>query len=155
MTSMLTRTMTITQAREITQDLLNEHGLSGWRVGFDHAKRRAGQCNYRLQTISLSRYLLAQRSYEDTMNTITHEIAHALVGSGHGHDAVWARKHRELGGDGKRCFQSDEVDLNAPWIGTCARGKQFARYRRPKRLEGWQCKCGNGPRHSLTWENRR
>ncbi|QZD97061.1 SprT-like protease [Mycobacterium phage Drake94] len=155
MTAMLTRTMTITQARELTQDLLHEHGLHGWTVRFDNAKRRAGQCSYSARTISLSRHLLAQRSFEDSHNTITHEIAHALVGPGHGHNLVWVRKHRELGGDGKRCFETEGIDPTAPWVGTCAKGKQYARYRQPKRLDGWQCKCGGGPRHSLTWEKRR
>ncbi|AMO44044.1 SprT-like protein [Mycobacterium phage Bactobuster] len=156
MTAMMTRSMTVTEARRLTEDLLLEHGLAafGWTFGVDAAKRRAGCCNYRTKTVSLSRYLLAQRSYEDSVNTITHEIAHALT-PGHHHDAVWARKHRELGGDGKRCYERDDVDLNAPWIGTCAKGKQFARYRQPKRLDGWQCKCGNGPRHSLTWARNR
>ncbi|QJD50290.1 SprT-like protease [Mycobacterium phage Iwokeuplikedis] len=157
MTAMMTRTMPQTQAREIAEDLLYEHGLAafGWKFAFDNAKRRAGACNYRTRTISLSRHLLSIRPFEDSMNTITHELAHALVGGGHGHDAVWARKHRELGGDGKRCYELEGVDLTAPWIGTCAKGKQFARYRQPKRLDGWQCKCGGGVRHSLTWARNR
>ncbi|AFQ97386.1 SprT-like protein [Mycobacterium phage Rebeuca] len=154
MTAMLTRTMTITQARELTQDLLHEHGLKGWTVRFDNAKRRAGQCSYSTRTISLSRHLLALRSFEDSHNTITHEIAHALVGPGHGHNLVWVRKHRELGGDGKRCFESEGIDPTAPWVGTCSHGKQFARYRQPKRLEGWRCRCRQGST-PVVWEKRR
>ncbi|QWS69361.1 SprT-like protease [Mycobacterium Phage PeaceMeal1] len=154
MTAMLTRTMTATQARELTQDLLHEHGLKGWAFKFDNAKRRAGQCSYSARTISLSRHLLAQRSYEDTLNTITHEVAHALVGAGHGHDQVWARKHRELGGDGRRCFEMEGVDPTAPWVGTCGHGKQFARYRQPKRLEGWRCRCRSGS-SPVVWERKR
>ncbi|USL89207.1 SprT-like protease [Mycobacterium phage Poompha] len=154
MTAMLTRTMTATQARELTQDLLHEHGLKGWAFKFDNAKRRAGQCSYSARTISLSRHLLAQRSYEDTLNTITHEVAHALVGAGHGHDQVWARKHRELGGDGRRCFEMEGVDPTAPWVGTCGHGKQFARYRQPKRLEGWRCRCRQGS-SPVVWERKR
>ncbi|AJD82496.1 SprT-like protein [Mycobacterium phage Sheen] len=146
--------MTPARALGITQGLLRDHGLKGWRVQFDNAKRRAGQCNYRLSVISLSRPLMARRSYQDTMNTITHEIAHALVGPNHGHDAVWARQHKALGGDGKRCFETDDVDLTAPWIGTCEHGKQFARYRRPKRLEGWRCRCPQGS-SSVVWSHRR
>ncbi|AVO22476.1 SprT-like protease [Mycobacterium phage KittenMittens] len=154
MTAMLTRTMTATQARELTQDLLHEHGLKGWAFKFDNAKRRAGQCSYSARTISLSRHLLAQRSYEDTLNTITHEVAHALVGAGHGHDQVWARKHRELGGDGRRCFEMEGIDPTAPWVGTCGHGKQFARYRQPKRLEGWRCRCRQGS-SPVVWERKR
>lgn len=156
MTAMMNRTahMGMAEARREATALMREHGLLafGWTVVFDNAKKRAGQCNYRLQTISLSKYLLAQRSYEDTMMTITHEIAHALVGGGHGHDAVWARKHRELGGNGKRCFE--HVDNKSPWVGICAKGKEYPRYRQPKRLQGWSCKCGGSLPHSLTWHRR-
>src|SRR5215471_13596338 len=36
-------------------------------------------------------------------NTMTHEIAHAIVGPNHGHDQVWTEKHLEMGGDGQPC----------------------------------------------------
>ncbi|ACU41830.1 SprT-like protease [Mycobacterium phage Taquarus] len=129
------------EAVHITSRLMREHDLIGWTVDLDNARRRAGVCKYNIRVISLSKHLLRLRSYEDTMQTITHEIAHALVGPGHGHDYVWARKHRELGGNGQRCFEMEDIDPTAPWIGTCSHGKQFARYRQPKRLEGWRCRC--------------
>ncbi|ARQ95530.1 SprT-like protein [Mycobacterium phage Shandong1] len=147
----MTNTMTMSEARRITTALIAEHGLVGWTVKFDNARRRAGQCSYGPRTISLSKPLMAQRSYADTMNTITHELAHALVGHSHGHDAVWSAKHRQLGGDGKRCF--DHLDESAPWIGTCGHGKQFARYRQPKRLDGWRCRCVRGG-SPITWQTR-
>lgn len=136
--------MTAVQARKVANDLLAAHGLHSWTVRFDNAKRRAGQCRYGARVLSLSRPLMAVRTYDETYNTITHELAHALT-PGHKHDAVWSAKHRELGGDGKRCFDTDErVAAMAPWIGTCEHGKQFPRYRQPKRLEGWSCKCPEG-----------
>ncbi|AEJ92356.1 SprT [Mycobacterium phage Timshel] len=148
------RVMTLNDAAEITRDLLHEHGLGDtWRFKFTNAKRTAGICSYRDKTIGLSRYLLARRPYEESLNTITHEIAHALVGGMHGHDAAWQRKHRELGGDGKRCFE--HTDLDAPWIGTCGHGKQFARYRRPKTLVGWRCNCRGKVRTAVEWVHNR
>ena len=36
-------------------------------------------------------------------NTILHEIAHALVGSQHGHSQIWRKKAREIGCDASRC----------------------------------------------------
>lgn len=142
--------MTEAQARKVANDLLAAHGLHSWTVRFDNAKRRAGQCRYGDRVLSLSRPLMALRTYAETHNTITHELAHALT-PGHKHDGVWAAKHRELGGDGKRCFDTtDEVADLAPWIGTCEHGKQFPKYRQPKRLEGWRCKCPEG-KSTVTW----
>ncbi|ASZ75517.1 hypothetical protein KIW74_gp11 [Mycobacterium phage Kimona] len=149
----MTRHMTQMQAHQITTGLIRTHGLTGWTVKYDRAKRRAGQCNHSLRTISLSLHLMRLRTYDETLNTITHEIAHALVGPRHGHDAVWRRKHRELGGDGKRCFELEGIDPTAPWIGECSHGKQWARYRRPKRLEGWRCRCAGGP-SPVVWRHR-
>lgn len=145
------RHMSTSEARKIAQDLIAKHWdtLAHYRVTFDGAKRRAGQCDYRKRVISLSKYLLAQRSYEESLNTITHEIAHAIVGPKHGHDYVWSRKHRELGGDGQRCFA--HVDEKAPWIGTCSHGKRATRYRAPQRLEGWRCRCPQGST-PVVWE---
>lgn len=154
---MSTIVMTQAEARCYAEELMRQHGLTerGWSVQFDRAKVRSGQCNYRQQTISLSRHLLSIRSREESINTITHEVAHALVGRGHGHDRVWARKHRELGGDGKRVYQMEGIDPKAPWIAVCGHGKEVAAYhRKPKRLAGWRCRCAEG--HSdVVWEDRR
>jgi hypothetical protein len=143
--------MTPQQAYEITTVLIAEHGLTGWSVAFDRAKRRSGLCSFNRKTISLSRYIMAQRPYADTLNTITHEIAHAIVGASHRHDAVWAAKHRQLGGDGKRCF--DHFDESAPWILECRHGQKVARYRAPKRLHGWQCRCEPGNPTPAVWKH--
>ncbi|ASR85292.1 SprT-like protease [Mycobacterium phage SirPhilip] len=144
--------MGMTEARRIATALLAEHGLTGWAVTFDNARRRAGVCKYTSRTIGLSKPLMAQRSYDDTMQTITHEIAHAIVGHSHGHDAVWAAKHRQLGGNGQRCFE--HLDETAPWMGTCSHGKKFARYRQPKNLTGWRCKC-TASGSPITWAKQR
>jgi len=133
--------MTVGDARRITLRLLSAYGLNGWVVSFDNARRRAGACNYARRTILLSKPLLAQRSYADSMMTITHELAHALT-PGHKHDHVWAAKHRELGGNGQRCF--DHADETAPYIGVCAHGKTFSKYRAPRPGAQYRCKCVYG-----------
>ncbi|WNM69019.1 SprT-like protease [Mycobacterium Phage TribleTrouble] len=143
--------MSMTEARKIATALIAEHGLTGWSVTFDNARRRAGVCRYRERVIGLSKPLMAQRSYADTWQTITHEIAHALVGHSHGHDAVWAAKHRSLGGNGLRCFE--HLDTTSPWVGVCEHGKEFARYRQPKNMTGWRCKCTRGG-SPIEWSRR-
>ncbi|QXN73599.1 SprT-like protease [Gordonia phage AikoCarson] len=142
--------MTQDQARHLARELLDAVGLATWGVRIDNAKRRAGVCRYNVREISFSAHLLALRTYDESLNTISHEVAHALT-PGHKHDHVWAAKHRELGGDGLRCYEaSEKVAAAAPWVGTCEHGKEFPRYRQPKRLQGWVCKCPAG-RTPITW----
>lgn len=138
------------QAVALATAMLREHGLHDWRAVLDNARTRAGLCNHTRREISLSKPLLG-RGEASTRDTILHEIAHALVGPDHGHDAVWRRQHLELGGDGKRCFE--HTDDTSPWVGTCAHGKQIPRYRAPKRTHGWRCRCPQGS-SPVVWTER-
>ena len=90
-------------ALEMAASLMAAHGLDGWNVKLDHARRRAGQCDYRKREISLSRHYVRHAEESHIRDTILHEIAHALVGPRHGHDAVWRRKAREIGCTATRC----------------------------------------------------
>lgn len=92
----------------------------GWKFKWDRASVRFGQCNYRTKTISMSARLTEANDEARCRNTLTHEIAHALVGHSHGHDAVWAAKHRELGGDGRARYSSLEVTaVQKKWLVSC------------------------------------
>jgi predicted SprT family Zn-dependent metalloprotease len=83
---------------------LQVHGLVGWQFILDRGLNRAGCCDYRKQTISLSRYFVTNPvvSLNLIYNVIAHEVAHALT-PGCGHNEVWRGKFIELGGDGERC----------------------------------------------------
>jgi predicted SprT family Zn-dependent metalloprotease len=135
-------------ARELFETIVAElraQGLglpSGWILRFDHSKRRFGQCSYSRRRISLSRALVALNGPEKVGGTIRHEIAHALVGPGHGHDWVWKRMAVRCGDDGKRCYSADVVTPEAPWTATCPKCKQvFKRHRAPKADRTSWCKC--------------
>lgn len=125
-----------------TRELLDAHGLTDWRVAFNRAKRTAGSCNYATRTVTLSTFVLASRDDAANMNTITHEVAHALT-KGHGHGYVWQRQHRAMGGDGRRCMAVEPVDHGAPWVAVCSAGTQHHRYRAPK--PGMRFRCGCAP----------
>ena len=70
------------------------------RSSYDNAKRRAGICRFAEQTLGLSAPLTAVHSEDDVRDTILHEIAHALVGPAHGHDATWRAMARRIGCSG-------------------------------------------------------
>lgn len=114
--------MELNKAQELAKILMSKHDLTskGWRFEFDTAKRRFGCCNHRYKKITLSRALVQVNSEARVKNTILHEIAHALVGGGHGHDAVWRRKALEIGCDGKRCYTSENTVIpESKYIAVC------------------------------------
>jgi predicted SprT family Zn-dependent metalloprotease len=85
--------------------LLKKHGLSAWTFRFDHSTRRAGCCCFQERLISISLNMALHAADGDIQDTLLHEIAHALVGKRHHHDAVWRAKAREIGGSGRRCHR--------------------------------------------------
>ena len=102
--------MDLTQAQTLAQTALVAHGITDWRVEWDNAKRRNGLTDYNRKVISLSAPLTNIRTVDEVRQTIGHEIAHVLVGPGHGHGPVWQRKMRELGLRVERCsVNSDET----------------------------------------------
>jgi predicted SprT family Zn-dependent metalloprotease len=107
-------------AIDLATKLMDAHGLAGWRIKFDHARRRAGQCDYTNKTISLSRLYVRHADIDHIRDTILHEIAHALVGPRHGHDAVWRQKAREIGCTAARCHSLSFA--RARWVMTCPNG---------------------------------
>jgi hypothetical protein len=123
--------MNLIQAERQARKLMLDHGLYGWNFKWDNAARRFGCCDYSTHTISLSKRLTVQRDEAAVLNTILHEIAHALT-PGHGHDAVWRRKAISIGCNGKRC-SDDPVEIKPNWLGKCPNGHVEAqRLRRPR-----------------------
>lgn len=132
-----------------------EFGVGTWSFAFDHAKRRAGLCNYQLKRISVSRYLAARFDDDEIHQILLHEVAHALAGPDAGHGAQWKRIARELGYVGGRTHDGEIAHELAPWHGSCPAGHEHARFRKPSR----QMSCGKCSRrfsnaHLIRWQRR-
>jgi predicted SprT family Zn-dependent metalloprotease len=97
-----TREKRIAQIMQMALDEMKKYDLAKWRFTFDHSIRRAGCCNYREKTISISFELARNGTDADIRDTILHEIAHALVGRKHNHDAAWKATALEIGCSGER-----------------------------------------------------
>lgn len=132
--------------------LLEEHGLADWSLEFDRARTRAGVCRPALRRIGLSAPLTRLHPAEEVRDTLLHEIAHALVGPGHGHDETWRRQAAEIGASPQRCLDDDAPRVKAPWLGVCPQGHEVRRHRRPERLTSCP-RCGSGFSldHLLEW----
>ena len=136
-------------ARTAAIELMAKHGLSGWTFSFDKSKRRAGVCfhphNGTPGRIALSVHYTENNTREEILDTILHEIAHALCGPGKGHGEAWKAKCRQVGARPIRCYDSQTVNMPVGrWQAQCAGcGSRFYRHRRPKHMTGWSCrKCG-------------
>ncbi len=140
---------------------MRQHGLiaAGWVFAWGHGKRRLGAAEVRrprrlcrqrptvIRTIRLSRHLVTLNDEPVVRDIILHEIAHALAGLEHGHNATWRQVCRDIGATPRR-LAGDEVRL-AParyelWCDMC-RQVIGDRHRRvsPSRLAAAYCRaCG-------------
>ena len=144
--------MEIDAARTLAERLLREHGLTSWRLVFDRAKTRAGVCRFHQREIGLSGPLTRLHSADEVRDTILHEIAHALVGPMHQHDAVWRAQAADLGCSTKACLRPDAPRVATPWVGTCPVGHRVGRHRRPERLASCRRCCrGFNPDYLFRW----
>lgn len=147
--------MNLYAARDLAVSLLRQHGLHEWTFRFDHARRRFGACRYAQKAITLSRHLTFLNGDEQVRDTILHEIAHALAGPRHGHDAVWRATARRIGCSGQRCSSADAPRVEGDWVGTCAAGHRITRHRRPERPGSCRtCSPTFSAEHLFTWTYR-
>ena len=147
--------MELTKATELALSLMDKHDLSSWGFYMDNAKRRFGCCHYNTRSISLSKELVQANSEDRVKMTILHEIAHALVGHGNGHNRIWKNKCLEIGGDGNRCYTTDNTNtIKGKWQYNCINcGRIVHRHRKiRKQLAcGRCCKKYNNNKWSLDY----
>lgn len=143
------------RVRVWAEALISMHLDETWTFDFDHAKRRAGLCDYRRKRISVSRYLAARFEDDDIHQTLLHEVAHALAGHPAAHGPEWKKIAREIGYVGGTTHDGETAVELAPWIGTCAVGHIVYRHRQPGR-ETSCAKCSRkfDRRYLFEWRRR-
>lgn len=149
--------MNINTAEYKVNVLLTEHGLYNWTFKFDRSITRFGCCNYTKRQISLSKSLTEANNEETVMDTILHEIAHALCSHKDGHNYKWQQTAKSIGCCGDRCYDSETVvqPIAPKLIGTCpCCEKKTFRYRALK--AGCVISCGRcspdfNKKYILTW----
>src|SRR3954466_6720554 len=76
---------------------LARHGLRGWTFGLSKAKRRLGVCKYRARRIEVAEYYARHSPEESVLDTLRHEIAHAIAGPSAKHGPKWKALAIRLG----------------------------------------------------------
>lgn len=122
---------------------MTKHGLHGWTFGFANTKRRLGVCKYRTKRIEIAEYYALNSPPGTVLDTLLHEIAHAIAGPAARHGPAWKAVALRLGATPRACESSDEIAMQAgDWQATCAACKKVIhRYKRPRSLTGYRCRC--------------
>ena len=120
-----------------------EHGLAGWTFGLAGSKRRLGVCKYRKKRIEISEYYARHNPAPAVLDTLLHEIAHAIAGPKAAHGPAWKAVAVRIGATPRACDDSpDTVTQPGDWQTTCPGcNRTHHRYKRPKALSGYRCKC--------------
>ena len=106
--------------KRTANQLMQEHGLieDGWQFQIASTKNSVGRCWHRGKIIEYSKYFLDE-SADQIVDTILHEIAHALVGEGHGHDDVWKRKCVQIGAKPERVVEDIQSKIKYNFVIKC------------------------------------
>lgn len=159
--------MTFDECNQIVQ----EHALRfNFRAvfKFDNAKRRYGVCKYPTwkeprNVISVNGVYAATASHADVMDTLLHEIAHAIAGFAAAHGPEWKRVAVMLGAKPVACGEiisgafRQHVEASARFRATCGCGKHFYKLRKPRSVRVCRaCKstlqwtANDGPKPEVT-----
>jgi predicted SprT family Zn-dependent metalloprotease len=129
----------------IAEELFKQHGLDvrGWRLEFRTYAHRLGSCCSRKRTVALNAFYADRNTEAHVLDTLLHEIAHALVGPSLGHGPVWKAMASKLGCVPKASSKTGLVLPPGNWQASCPScARKFHKYRRPKRV-GYYCPaCG-------------
>ena len=135
--------MDLEQLKTRADQELREHGLVGWTFALSNTKRRLGACKYRPKRIEIAEFHARNNPPETVLDTLLHEIAHAVAGPTAKHGPAWKAVAVRLGATPLACDNSPEtVQTPGDWQATCpACARTYHRYRRPMSRAGYRCRC--------------
>src|SRR3954467_7144541 len=100
---------------------LKKNGLHGWTFGLSKAKRRLGVCKYRAKRIEIAAYYARHSPEESVLDTLRHEIAHALAGPAAKYGPKWKAVAIRLGATPRSCETSGQAVVESgDWQATCS-----------------------------------
>ena len=104
------------------------------------------------ERIEIAEYYARNSPQDSVLDTLLHEIAHAIADPTARHGPAWKAVAMRLGATPRACDNSEKAVVKpGDWQATCAACKKiFHRYKRPRSLNGYRCRCE--ARSSLTFE---
>ena len=90
--------------------------INGWTFKWNNRKRAFGTCYFNQKLITVSKWLFdntVPNQREKFIDTVYHEVAHALAGARAGHGYEWKEWARLLGADPTSCGSVEKIDKMA------------------------------------------
>jgi predicted SprT family Zn-dependent metalloprotease len=144
------------RVRQLAEELMRKHGLVDWTIEFGRGKQRLGSCDHAKQRILLSRLHVQMDSDSEVLNTILHEIAHALCDANEGHGKQWQAKTRQIGARPLRFAESWRlVPRHHQWMGTCPSCGNTKLSHRRSNLSCAGCSSVYDDRFRIQWTRNR
>lgn len=100
--------MNFDKAKIIASDLINYY-TPNHTIKWNFDSMYAGTCDHGIDTISFSRQFTEISDESEFINTVLHEIAHALVGPKHNHDIFWKNMAKEIGCDAEQFYNAKDT----------------------------------------------
>lgn len=141
----MTQREIIEEAWSIVYDIRDDYpALYGIKFGWNARKSAFATYTQSRHLIQFSSVLMPTLPRDAAINTIKHELAHAIVGVKEKHGWRWQAMHIKLGGDGKRCTQNDNAESASKeaakyWVMCGETGKYLGYFNR--RPNPRICKC--------------
>lgn len=122
--------------------LMNDHGLTDWRLGWLRTKRTLGVCRYGTMEIGINHEYVTLVEWDEIEQVALHEIAHALAGPLAKHGIEWHRVALSIGVKDP-ASRTEGVALPGRYRAVCDTcGTVHYRYKRAKRMNQTSCgKC--------------
>lgn len=139
--------ITLQEIYDFAYDKLEQFDLDEWVFGFDLAQVRGGICRYTKKRITLSVTYCLTAPKEEVLDTVLHEIAHALAGYKAGHGKTW-RGVAEIIGCSGEVYHTIKHGQDR-WHGFCPCGKTWKRKKLQRRVRNGTCPSCN---EKITWE---
>lgn len=84
--------------------------LDGWTLEVSsRMTSTAGYCSHKARKIRIAEWLILRASKAEVIDTVRHEVAHALIGADHHHDELWRFACALVGASTSRLY---DVSLN-------------------------------------------
>jgi hypothetical protein len=84
-------------------------GKDPWQFEWSYAKTQLGHCDPNDKAIRLSKYWMLSIRWGECLDTILHEIAHAIVGCENGHNSIWQKTCIKIGAKPNRLYEGQFV----------------------------------------------